>query len=338
MLKKLNYSDGLLDSYGRRIDYLRISVTDRCNFRCTYCMPERMQFLAKKDILTFEEMTSLCVKFINRGIRKIRITGGEPLVRKGIMGFIKGLSLYLGDGQLEEITMTTNGSLLEETSNQLFENGIKRINVSLDSMNKERFFKITRRDNLDQVLKGIYAAKNAGIKIKINTVALKDENIDEIPEIIKWAHSENFDISLIETMPMGEIEEDRFNQYFSLTDMRKILDKHFTFEESNYETAGPSKYFFIEETNGRLGLITPLSNNFCSSCNRIRITATGKLYMCLGQNDNIDFRDIIRTKDVKLFDKAIDIAMRRKPEKHDFLISEKDQKPAVNRHMSVTGG
>jgi len=338
MLKKLNYSNSLLDSYGRRIDYLRISVTDRCNFRCTYCMPERMKFLPKKDILTFEEMTSLCVKFINRGIRKIRITGGEPLVRKGILDFIKGLSLYLGNGQLEEITMTTNGSLLEESANQLFENGIKRINVSLDSVNKERFHKITRRDNLDQVLKGIYAAKNAGIKIKINTVALKDENIDEIPEIIKWAHSENFDISLIETMPMGEIEGDRFNQYFSLTDMRKTLDKHFTFEESNYETAGPSKYFFIKETKGRLGLITPLSNNFCSNCNRIRITATGMLYMCLGQNDNIDFRDIIRMKDVKLIDKAIDIAMRIKPEKHDFLISEKDQKPAVNRHMSVTGG
>ena len=279
MLKIPRHSNVLTDSFGRKIDYLRISVTDRCNLRCTYCMPEKMKFLPKKDILSFNELEKLCEQFISRGIKKIRITGGEPLVRKGILDFISNINYYKKNNTLDEITMTTNGTLLEEYGEELYKSGVKRINISLDTLSEKRFQEITRRNNLKKVLKGINKAKRIGFKIKINTVVLKNINVDEITDIISWSHSNNFDISLIETMPMGEIEDNRFDQYFSINKMKKIIENKFTLKKSNYKTSGPSNYYTALETNKNIGFITPLSNNFCSSCNRIRITCTGLLYM-----------------------------------------------------------
>ena len=279
MLKIPRHSNVLTDSFGRKIDYLRISVTDRCNLRCTYCMPEKMKFLPKKDILSFNELEKLCEQFISRGIKKIRITGGEPLVRKGILDFISNINYYKKNNTLDEITMTTNGTLLEEYGEELYKSGVKRINISLDTLSEKRFQEITRRNNLKKVLKGINKAKRIGFKIKINTVVLKNINVDEITDIISWSHSNNFDISLIETMPMGEIEDNRFDQYFSINKMKKIIKNKFTLKKSNYKTSGPSNYYTALETNKNIGFITPLSNNFCSSCNRIRITCTGLLYM-----------------------------------------------------------
>ena len=291
------HSNVLTDSFGRKIDYLRISVTDRCNLRCTYCMPEKMKFLPKKDILSFNELEKLCEQFISRGIKKIRITGGEPLVRKGILDFISNINYYKKNNTLDEITMTTNGTLLEEYGEELYKSGVKRINISLDTLSEKRFQEITRRNNLKKVLKGINKAKRIGFKIKINTVVLKNINVDEITDIISWSHSNNFDISLIETMPMGEIEDNRFDQYFSINKMKKIIENKFTLKKSNYKTSGPSNYYTALETNKNIGFITPLSNNFCSSCNRIRITCTGLLYMCLRQHDKIDINEILRSTD-----------------------------------------
>jgi len=338
LTKNLSRQNILVDNHGRTINYLRLSVTDRCNYRCTYCMPEKMKFLPKKDLLTFEEMDHLCSLFIARGITNIRLSGGEPLVRKGILRFISNLSRYIVSGDLNEITLTTNGSQLKSLSEDLFQSGVRRVNVSLDSLSEKKFSKITRRDDLCNVIEGLEAAKKAGLKIKINTVVIKNKNLDEIDNIISWSHKNNFDISLIETMPMGLTDKDRIDQYISLSDVKKIIEEKLTLTDSNYKTSGPSKYYEVKETKGLIGFITPLSNNFCASCNRIRLTSTGKLYMCLGQNNNIDFRNLLRESDKKSLNLAIDTAMKNKPKSHDFDISYKNQKPAVDRHMSVTGG
>ena len=338
LTKNLSKQNILVDSHGRTINYLRLSVTDRCNYRCTYCMPEKMKFLPKKDLLTFEEMDHLCSLFIARGITNIRLSGGEPLVRKGVLRFISNLSRYIVSGDLNEITLTTNGSQLKSLSEDLFQSGVRRVNVSLDSLSEKKFSRITRRDDLCNVIEGLEAAKKAGLKIKINTVVIKNKNLDEIDNIISWSHKNNFDISLIETMPMGLTDKDRIDQYISLSDVKKIIEEKLTLTDSNYKTSGPSKYYEVKETKGLIGFITPLSNNFCASCNRIRLTSTGKLYMCLGQNNNIDFRNLLREGDEKSLNLAIDTAMKNKPKSHDFDISYKNQKPAVDRHMSVTGG
>ena len=338
MLKIPNRDNILIDNYGRKIDYLRISVTDRCNLRCTYCMPEKMKFMSKKDILSFDEMYELCEHFIARGIKKIRITGGEPLVRKGILEFINNLKSFKNMNMLDEITLTTNGTLLEDYSKELKNSGIDRINISLDTLNEETFEKITRRKNLKKVLRGIDEAKKYNFKLKINTVVLKDSNIHEIPELIYWSHKNGMDISLIETMPLGDIDNDRYDQFFSIDEMRKKIEKKFTLKKSSYTTSGPSDYYKVKETGKNIGFITPLSNNFCSSCNRIRVTCTGMLYMCLGQNDKIDFKSILRSKDYSKLDAAINLAMRIKPEKHEFSIKPRMKNTKIERHMSVTGG
>jgi len=328
----------LIDSFGRKIDYLRISVTDRCNFRCTYCMPEKMKFLPKKDLLTFDEMDYLCSLFISKGITKIRLSGGEPLVRKGLIDFISNLSRFISSGDLKEITLTTNGSLLDKMSKQLYDSGVRRINVSLDTLIKDKFYQITRRDDFENVIKGLMTAKDNGLKIKINTVIIKNKNFDEINNIIEWAHKNDFDISLIETMPMGLTDQDRIDQYISLVEVEEVIKKKYSLKETNYKTAGPSFYKKTDKTKNLIGFITPLSNNFCANCNRIRLTSTGKLFMCLGQNDNIDFRSIIRTGNIMQLHSSIDKAMKIKPKAHDFNISKRNQRPAVSRHMSVTGG
>jgi cyclic pyranopterin phosphate synthase len=283
-------------------------------------------------------MDHLCSLFIARGITNIRLSGGEPLVRKGILRFISNLSRYIVSGDLNEITLTTNGSQLKSLSEDLFRSGVRRVNVSLDSLSEKKFSRITRRDDLCNVIEGLEAAKKAGLKIKINTVVIRNKNLDEIDNIISWSHKNNFDISLIETMPMGLTDKDRIDQYISLSDVKKIIEKKLTLIDSNYKTSGPSKYYEVKETKGLIGFITPLSNNFCASCNRIRLTSTGKLYMCLGQNNNIDFRNLLREGDKKSLNLAIDTAMKNKPKSHDFDISYKNQKPSVDRHMSVTGG
>jgi len=328
----------LIDSFGRKIDYLRISVTDRCNFRCTYCMPEKMKFLPKKNLLTFDEMDYLCSLFISKGITKIRLSGGEPLVRKGLIDFISNLSRFISSGDLKEITLTTNGSLLDKMSKQLYDSGVRRINVSLDTLIKDKFYQITRRDDFENVIKGLMTAKDNGLKIKINTVIIKNKNFDEINNIIEWAHKNDFDISLIETMPMGLTDQDRIDQYISLVEVEEEIKKKYSLKETNYKTAGPSFYKKTDKTKNLIGFITPLSNNFCANCNRIRLTSTGKLFMCLGQNDNIDFRSIIRTGNIMQLHSSIDKAMKIKPKAHDFNISKRNQRPAVSRHMSVTGG
>tara|TARA_Y100000766_G_scaffold284762_1_gene304517 strand:- start:3493 stop:4521 length:1029 start_codon:yes stop_codon:yes gene_type:complete len=328
----------LIDSFGRKIDYLRISVTDRCNFRCTYCMPEKMKFLPKKDLLTFDEMDYLCSLFISKGITKIRLSGGEPLVRKGLIDFISNLSRFISSGDLKEITLTTNGSLLDKMSKQLYDSGVRRINVSLDTLIKDKFYQITRRDDFENVIKGLMTAKDNGLKIKINTVIIKNKNFDEINNIIEWAHKNDFDISLIETMPMGLTDQDRIDQYISLVEVEEVIKKKYSLKETNYKTAGPSFYKKTDKTKNLIGFITPLSNNFCANCNRIRLTSTGKLFMCLGQNDSIDFRSIIRTGNIMQLHSSIDKAMKIKPKAHDFNISKRNQRPAVSRHMSVTGG
>ena len=328
----------LLDPYKRPVSYLRVSVTDRCDFRCEYCMAENMTFLPKKDLLTLEEIERICVSFINLGTTKIRITGGEPLVRKNVMDLFRNLGLFLKNGKLRELTLTTNGSQLEKHSEALYESGVRRINVSIDTLKPDLFNKLTRRGNLEKVLKGIYRAKEVGLKIKINTVALKDTNENEIIDILKWAHSNNFDMTIIETMPLGEIDYDRTDQFLPLSKVKENLEKVYTLNKSSHYTGGPSRYFNVEETKNRIGFITPLTHNFCELCNRVRLTCTGKLYMCLGQEDSADFVSAARSKfwerDLK---NAILEAISRKPKGHDFVIRRK-QSPSVKRHMSVTGG
>ncbi|MFC4623866.1 GTP 3',8-cyclase MoaA [Daeguia caeni] len=329
----------MIDPFGRVVSYLRVSVTDRCDFRCTYCMAEHMTFLPKQDLLTLEELDRLCTAFIHKGVRKLRLTGGEPLVRKNVMHLIRQLARHLESGALEELTLTTNGSQLARFADELAQLGIKRINVSLDTLDPDKFRAITRWGDLSRVLEGIDAAQRAGIHIKINTVALKNFNQAEIPDILRWAHGRGMDLTLIETMPLGEIDEDRTEQYLPLSEVRAALGRQFTLEDIAYRTGGPARYLTVKETGGRLGLITPLTHNFCESCNRVRLTCTGKLYMCLGQNDEADLRKVLRAgDDDRLLSDAIDKAIARKPKGHDFVIDREHLRPAVARHMSMTGG
>lgn len=337
--KALLHSDApMVDPFGRAVTYLRVSVTDRCDFRCTYCMAENMTFLPKKDLLTLEELNRLCSAFIHKGIRKLRLTGGEPLVRKNIMFLVRELGRHVEAGRLDELTLTTNGSQLSRHAAELADCGVRRINVSLDTLDPDKFRAITRWGDLQKVLEGIDAAQAAGIKVKLNAVALKDFNDREIPAMLRWAHGRDMDLTLIETMPMGEIDEDRTEHYLPLSEMRQRLGEEFTLTDIDYRTGGPARYVRVAETGGRLGLITPMTHNFCESCNRVRLTCTGTLYMCLGQNDAADLRLPLRaSEDDALLSQAIDEAITRKPKGHDFII-DRNRRPAVARHMSVTGG
>jgi len=329
----------LVDPFGRAITYLRVSVTDRCDFRCVYCMAENMSFLPKAEVLTLEELDRLCSAFVARGVRKLRLTGGEPLVRRGIMTLITSLSRHLRSSALDELTLTTNGSQLTKYADRLAEAGIRRINVSLDTLDPEKFRAITRWGAFDQVMAGIDAAQAAGLKIKINSVALKGVNDEEFPRLIAWAHGRGMDLTLIEVMPLGEIGEGRLDQYVPLSLVRAELAKRFTLEDIDYHTGGPARYVRIAETGGRLGFITPLTHNFCESCNRVRVTCTGTLYMCLGQEDAADLRKPLRASEGNdLLFAAIDEAISRKPKGHDFIIDRRHRRPALARHMSVTGG
>lgn len=329
----------MIDPFGRAITYLRVSVTDRCDFRCTYCMAEHMTFLPKKDLLTLEELHRLCSAFIAKGVRKLRLTGGEPLVRKNIMFLVRELGREIEAGRLDELTLTTNGSQLAKHAAELADCGVRRINVSLDTLDPAKFHQITRWGDLSKVIEGIDAAQAAGIKVKINAVALKGFNDVEIPDLMRWAHGRGMDLTLIETMPMGEIEEDRTDHYMPLSEMRRQLEQQFTLSDIAYKTGGPARYVEVAETGGRLGLITPMTHNFCESCNRVRLTCTGTLYMCLGQNDAADLRTALRASDDDAYlGQVIDEAIGRKPKGHDFIIDREHNRPAVARHMSVTGG
>ena len=329
----------LIDSFGREITYLRLSVTDRCDLRCTYCMAENMTFLPRKDLLSLEELGTLCESFIKRGIKKIRITGGEPLVRRDLMSLIHKLSKHRISGKLDEITLTTNGTLLSRYAKELKLCGVERINISLDTLDPIVFTKLTRRNALEAVLRGIDTALESGIKVKINTVALKGVNDSEIPRLIEWAHNKSMDITLIEVMPLGDIDEDRVDQYIPLNAIRDNLEQRFTLNNVPLRTGGPARYAKVKETGGILGMITPLTNNFCAGCNRVRVTCTGQIYTCLGHGHKLDLRAAIRgdNSDAEL-ERLLGIAMREKPEKHFFDISERGAKPTVARHMSVTGG
>jgi cyclic pyranopterin phosphate synthase len=329
----------MLDPFGRRITYLRVSVTDRCDFRCTYCMAEDMTFLPKAELLTLEELDRLCSAFVAKGVRKLRLTGGEPLVRRNVMSLINGLGRHLRTGALDELTLTTNGSQLAKFATDLKAAGVRRVNVSLDTLDPARFRDITRWGKIEPVLEGIDAALAVGLKVKINTVALRGINEDEIEALMTWAHGKGMDFTLIETMPMGEVDADRTDQYLPLSLVRSRLAQRFTLEESDYRTGGPARYVRVAETGGRLGFITPLTHNFCESCNRVRLTCTGTLYMCLGQDDAADLRKPLRASaDNAELSAAIDEAIARKPKGHDFVIDRRKSSPAVARHMSVTGG
>ncbi|MBP2565078.1 Cyclic pyranopterin monophosphate synthase [compost metagenome] len=332
-------STPMVDPFGRAITYLRVSVTDRCDFRCTYCMSEHMTFLPKKDLLTLEELDRLCSVFIARGVRKLRLTGGEPLVRKNIMSLVRNLGRHVQTGALDELTLTTNGSQLAKFAAELADCGVRRINVSLDTLDRDKFRHITRWGDIDRVMEGLDAAQAAGIKVKLNAVALKDFNDAEIPDLMRFAHGRGMDLTVIETMPMGEIEEDRTDRYLPLSQLRADLEKSFTLIDSDYQTGGPARYVTVKETGGRMGFITPMTHNFCESCNRVRLTCTGTLYMCLGQDDAADLRTALRASDSDAYlSSAIDEALLRKPKGHDFIIDRTHNRPAVSRHMSVTGG
>jgi cyclic pyranopterin phosphate synthase len=329
----------MVDPFGRHVTYLRVSVTDRCDFRCVYCMSEHMTFLPKKDLLTLEELDRVCSAFVARGVRKLRITGGEPLMRKNILWLFRALSRHLGSGALDELTLTTNGSQLPKYAQELKDTGVRRINISLDTLKADRFKAITRWGDFGQVMTGIQAAEKAGLAIKLNAVALKGFNEDEFDDLIAFAHGRGFDLTLIETMPLGDIDGDRTDQYLPLSIVRARLMDRFTLEDIPFCTGGPARYVRIKETGGRLGFITPMTHNFCESCNRVRLTCTGALYMCLGQDDAADLRTPIRTgSDNAALVMAIDEAISRKPKGHDFVIDRRTKKPAVARHMSVTGG
>jgi GTP 3',8-cyclase len=333
----LNTAQPMIDPFGRRITYLRVSVTDRCDFRCVYCMAESTTFLPRKDLLTLEEIDRLTSAFIAKGVRKVRLTGGEPLVRKNLMWLIKSLSRHLGAG-LDELTLTTNGSQLARYAGCLVDCGIARINVSLDTLDAAKFKTITRWGDLADVMTGIDAADRAGIKIKINAVALRGVNEDELEQLLRWAHGRGFDLTMIETMPMGETGTDRTEQYLPLSLVRARLQDHFTLEDVPYRSGGPARYVQVRETGGRLGFITPLTHNFCEACNRVRVTCTGTLYMCLGQEDSADLRAPLRASESdNLLNAAIDAAIAAKPKGHDFVI-ERGGKPALSRTMSTTGG
>ena len=328
----------MIDPFGRNISYLRVSVTDRCDFRCVYCMAEHMTFLPKAELLTLEELDRLCGAFIAKGVERLRITGGEPLVRRDVMRLFESLGARLGHG-LQELTITTNGSQLAKFAEPLARAGVKRVNVSLDTLDPRKFREITRWGDLSKVLSGIEAAQAAGLSVKINTVALRDVNDAEIPSMLEWAHGRGMDMTLIEVMPMGEIDGDRVEQYMPLSLMRAQLEQRVTLDESPYRTDGPARYVRVRETGGRLGFITPMTHNFCESCNRVRLTCTGTLYMCLGQEDAADLRGPLRaSSDDALLNAAIDEAIARKPKGHDFIIDRRHDRPSVSRVMSLTGG
>ncbi len=329
----------LIDPFARAISYLRVSVTDRCDFRCVYCMSEHMTFLPKADLLTLEELDRLCGAFIARGVRKLRLTGGEPLVRRGIMTLFGSLARHLDTGDLDELTLTTNGSQLPKYAAELAGLGVKRINVSLDTLDADKFRAITRWGELDKVIAGIDAAQAAGLHVKINAVALKGVNEDELEDLVRWAHGRGMDLTIIEVMPLGDVGEGRLDQYLPLSIVRARLSERLTLEEIDYRTGGPARYVRVAETGGRLGFITPLTHNFCESCNRVRLTCTGTLYMCLGQEDAADLRTPLRASEGnELLNAAIEDAIARKPKGHDFIIDRRHQRPALARHMSVTGG
>jgi cyclic pyranopterin phosphate synthase len=329
----------LIDPFARAITYLRVSVTDRCDFRCVYCMSEHMAFLPKADLLTLEELDRICSAFVQRGVRKLRLTGGEPLVRRSIMTLFASLSRHLQSGALDELTLTTNGSQLAKYAAELKSYGIRRVNVSLDTLDPAKFRAITRWGEIDKVLAGIDAAQAAGIAVKLNAVALKGVNDDEIPAMVEWAHGRGMDLTLIEVMPLGETGEDRLDQYLPLSLVRARLAERYTLDDIDYRTGGPARYVRVADTGGRLGFITPMTHNFCESCNRVRLTCTGTLYMCLGQDDAADLRAPVRASESdELLHAAIDEAIGRKPKGHDFVIDRRHKRPALPRHMSVTGG
>lgn len=328
----------MIDPFGRKITYLRVSVTDRCDLRCVYCMAEDMHFLPKKEVLTLEELDRICAAFIRLGTNKLRITGGEPLVRRDVMTLFQRLGDRIGSG-LNELTLTTNGTQLAKHAQGLYAAGVRRVNVSLDTLDPVKFSDITRRGNIEVVQDGIFAAKAAGLAVKINAVALKGVNEDEFDSMLAWCGEHGFDLCLIETMPLGEISEDRTEQYLPLSIVRGRLRKRWTLEDTDYRTGGPARYFNVKETGRRVGFITPMTHNFCESCNRVRLTCTGTLFMCLGQEDSADLRSVLRAgaTDEQL-DDAIRAAIARKPKGHDFIIDRRHQEPSVGRHMSMTGG
>ncbi len=329
----------MIDPFARAITYLRVSVTDRCDFRCVYCMSEHMTFLPKRDLLTLEELERLCGVFIARGVTKLRLTGGEPLVRHSIMTLISMLSRHLRQGPLRELTLTTNGSQLARYAAQLKDYGVERINVSLDTLKADTFREITRWGDLSKVMAGIDAAQAAGLQVKINAVALKGVNEAEIANLLEWAHGRGMDLTVIEVMPLGDVDESRLDQYLPLSIVRARLAERFTLEDIDYRTGGPARYVRVKETGGRLGFITPMTHNFCESCNRVRVTCTGTLYMCLGQDDAADLRTPLRASGTNdLLNAAIDEAISRKPKGHDFIIDRRHERPVLARHMSVTGG
>lgn len=329
----------MVDPFGRTITYLRVSVTDRCDFRCFYCMSEDMTFLPKSDLLCLEELDRLCSAFIAKGVRKLRLTGGEPLVRRNVMSLLHGLSRHLKSGALDELTLTTNGSQLEKYAAELADCGVKRINVSLDTLDAAKFREITRWGDLNKVLAGIEAARAAGLKVKINAVALKGINEDEIPSLMQWAHGKDMDLTLIEVMPMGDIGTGRIDQYVPLSMLRARLASQFTLTELDESSGGPARYVRVGETGGKLGFITPMTHNFCESCNRVRITCTGTIHTCLGHEDASDLRKPLRaSSDNGLLNDTIDRAIGLKPKGHDFIIDRRHNRPSVSRHMSVTGG
>ena len=330
----------MIDPFGRHVTYLRVSVTDRCDFRCVYCMAEEMEFLPKRELLTLDELDRVCSAFVRLGVRKLRLTGGEPLVRRDIMSLFRSLGRHLESGALEELTLTTNGSQLARHADELRSIGVERVNVSLDTLDPAKFTAITRRGQLDKVMAGLDAAKRVGLKVKINAVALRGINEDEIDDLVAWCGKQGFDLVLIEVMPMGDIGgETRLEQYLPLSLVRARLEQRWTLDDTDYRTGGPARYATVRETGGRLGFITPLTHNFCESCNRVRLTCTGTLFMCLGQEDAADLRTPVRQSESdEPLERAIREAIDRKPKGHDFIIDRRHQRPAIARHMSVTGG
>jgi GTP 3',8-cyclase len=330
----------MIDPFGRHISYLRVSVTDRCDFRCVYCMAEDMTFLPKAEVLTLEELDRLCSAFVRLGVRKLRLTGGEPLVRRNIMSLVRGLGRHLDSGALDELTLTTNGSQLGRYADELKAAGMRRINVSLDTLDPAKFTAITRWGKLDKVMAGLATARRAGLAVKINAVALKGVNDDEFDRMVAWCGEQGFDLTFIEVMPMGELGTGaRLEQYLPLSLVRAQLQRRWTLDESDYRSGGPARYYTVRETGRRLGMITPLTHNFCESCNRVRLTCTGTLFMCLGQEDAADLRSPLRLSESdEPLDMAIAEAISRKPKGHDFIIDRRHRRPAVSRHMSVTGG
>lgn len=339
----MNEPAPLIDQFQRRISYLRLSVTDRCDLRCAYCMPERQEFLPRKDVLSLEELHRLALGFIARGVTKLRLTGGEPLVRRDMIELVEALGRKVGaddrQGALDELTLTTNGTRLAEFAERIAAAGVRRINVSLDTLDRATFARLARRDSLGQVLDGIAAARAAGLRVKLNTVALKGVNEGELPGLIEWAHGQGMDLTLIEVMPLGEVEADRFDHYLPLTTVRAALERRFTLTASPHRSGGPARYVDVAETGGRLGFITPLTNNFCDGCNRVRVTATGQLFACLGGTEQVDLRAALRSADPDAaLAAALDTAMRIKPLRHAFAIDRPGAAPALARHMSMTGG